>query len=349
MGACRFVAPQAARQHTQAVARIDPIYDIRHVMTVIQGSKMNAFVVQMQVPGGKIVAWTDAKGDPIKSEIAVGNAVLTQVRETQSHALDPSYVSPALTAPATVAPADFANATAIAPDRPIFAPRQVRLLQAVISGIPANNLLPSDARQLAETLPNTDKANGSTVRFTIRAEQIDPTASARWPVTDPQFKPYLARAAYLETDDPHIRQVATDLRGKETDLYRIASAIRDWVAREMTPDTGIGVPRSARDVFDRRKGICRDYATLFAALARAAGVPTRLCAGIVYNQGRFCYHAWAECYVGRWVAFDPTLYTTGQTFMVDATHIKFAQGDVTQMFDAIAIIGRLKIRIERTM
>src|SRR5947209_1869987 len=82
-----------------------------------------------------------------------------------------------------------------------------------------------------------------------------------------------------------------------------------------------------------RRRVCLDYATLYAALARAAGVPTRLCAGIVYAQGKFYYHAWAESYVGQWVAFDPTLYDPEQPVAyVDATHIKFAQGDVTGMF-----------------
>ena len=94
--------------------------------------------------------------------------------------------------------------------------------------------------------------------------------------------------------------------------------------------------------------MCRDYATLYTALARAAGVPTRLCAGIVYADGKFFYHAWAESFVGQWVAFDPTLYDPKQASFVDATHIKFAQGDVTQMFEVVSIVGRLKIHIVET-
>ncbi len=114
----------------------------------------------------------------------------------------------------------------------------------------------------------------------------------------------------------------------------------------MTPDPSIGVIRSATDVYGRRRGVCRDYATLYTAIARAAGLPTRLCAGIVYSQGRFYYHAWAESYVGKWVAFDPTLYqpSIGAEY-VDATHIKFAQGDVTGMLNVVSIVGRLKIKV----
>ena len=66
-----------------------------------------------------------------------------------------------------------------------------------------------------------------------------------------------------------------------------------------------------------------------------------MCGGIVYAEGRFFYHAWAECWVGEWLPFDAT---TGVDF-VDATHIKFAQGDVTDMYRVAAIVGKLKISV----
>ncbi len=80
-------------------------------------------------------------------------------------------------------------------------------------------------------------------------------------------------------------------------------------------------------------------------------MPTRLCSGIVYGdfQGKagFYYHAWAESWVGKWVAVDPTLFDPSHPVnYVDATHIKFAQGDVTQMFEMVSIVGRLKITVK---
>jgi len=42
-----------------------------------------------------------------------------------------------------------------------------------------------------------------------------------------------------------------------------------------------------------------------------------------------------------WVAFDATLPTD----FVDATHLKFAQGDPTAMFQAIRVVGQLKAEV----
>jgi transglutaminase-like putative cysteine protease len=182
----------------------------------------------------------------------------------------------------------------------------------------------------------------------VTTEQVDLTTVAHFPVTDSAMAPYLSKAAFLPTDDPEIRKTALQIRGKTTDLYHIARSIRDWVHTAMTPDASIGVPRSANDIYRRRRGVCRDYATLYTAIARAAGLPTRMCSGIVYADGRFFYHAWAESYIGKWVAFDPTLFDPSHPVdYVDATHIKFSEGDATSVYDVVSIVGRLKIAIKQ--
>jgi hypothetical protein len=82
----------------------------------------------------------------------------------------------------------------------------------------------------------------------------------------------------------------------------------------------------------------------YTALARAAGIPARICSGIVYFRDSFFYHAWAEIEPrpgAEWVAFDATLPTD----FVDATHIKFAQGDPTAMFQAVRVVGQLKAEV----
>jgi transglutaminase-like putative cysteine protease len=173
----------------------------------------------------------------------------------------------------------------------------------------------------------------------IRAETFDAATAASLPIGDPNLAPYLESAPFLELDEPEIRKKAAELRGTETNSYKVAQNIRKWIHANMKPDYTIGVPRGCADVLKKPRGVCRDYATLFAGLARAAGIPTRVAGGIMYAQGKFFYHAWVECWVGKWVPFDATL---DQDF-VDATHVKFSQGDVNQMYNIATIVGRIKL------
>ena len=80
---------------------------------------------------------------------------------------------------------------------------------------------------------------------------------------------------------------------------------------------------------------------MFAALARAAGIPTKVCYGLVYINGRFFYHAWCKVYVGEWISIDPTL---GQDF-ADATHIEIISGGLDKQIEIVRLLGKLKIKI----
>ena len=102
---------------------------------------------------------------------------------------------------------------------------------------------------------------------------------------------------------------------------------------------------SALDVLASRRGECQGHSYLYAALARAAGIPTRVVNGLVYAEEHagFLYHTWTESRLdGQWRAVDPTF---GQA-SADATHIKLLEGedygDVAPLMD---LIGRVAIRI----
>ena len=64
-------------------------------------------------------------------------------------------------------------------------------------------------------------------------------------------------------------------------------------------------------------------------------------AGLLYNDNRFFYHAWAECFIGRWVAIDPLM----NQVPADATHVKLVAGDLSEQISLLKVIGRLQIEI----
>lgn len=59
------------------------------------------------------------------------------------------------------------------------------------------------------------------------------------------------------------------------------------------------------DTITKQSGICYDYSSLFAAVLRQQGIPTKMVKG--YSTFTEVYHAWNEVYVnGKWVIVDST-------------------------------------------
>lgn len=70
--------------------------------------------------------------------------------------------------------------------------------------------------------------------------------------------------------------------------------------------------RTAAQAYQKRAGVCRDFAHLAIAFARSMNIPARYCMGLIsdvglpepYEDQDFC--AWMEVFLGgRWWAFDP--------------------------------------------
>jgi transglutaminase-like putative cysteine protease len=81
-----------------------------------------------------------------------------------------------------------------------------------------------------------------------------------------------------------------------------------------------------------------------AALGRASGIPTVVEAGLVYQRGRFYYHAWNAFYIrewNRWITADAVF----NQVPADVTHLRLVRGDMDRQMDLLGLIGRLRIEI----
>ena len=95
---------------------------------------------------------------------------------------------------------------------------------------------------------------------------------------------------------------------------RIA-AIRDWLAENFTYSPGASGPQTgALDTFVERRGICRDYAHVLIALARASTIPARYVACYAPGVDPPDFHAVAEVFLS-----DPETAGGGTWQIVDAT------------------------------
>ncbi|MEM1203502.1 MAG: transglutaminase-like domain-containing protein [Acidobacteriota bacterium] len=154
---------------------------------------------------------------------------------------------------------------------------------------------------------------------------------------------YLGSDAFVQSDHPQIVARARAIVGQEEDPWARALAIHDWVFTALDKEPVVSIP-SALEVLAQRRGDCNEHTVLFAALARATGLPTRIAIGLVWSDelDGFYYHAWPEVFVGGgWVAMDPTLDQP----LADATHLKLIEGGIETWPRLLTYLGRMEIDV----
>lgn len=108
-----------------------------------------------------------------------------------------------------------------------------------------------------------------------------------------------------------LKELAQELtKSCETDSEKVQS-IHEYLVQNFVYDhqkartVEAGYLPDLSQILADKKGICYDFASLFAGLLRSVGVPTKLLTGYV-GVGR-AYHAWNEVYQdGTWERYDLT-------------------------------------------
>ncbi|MDO6731777.1 transglutaminase family protein [Marinovum sp. 2_MG-2023] len=92
-------------------------------------------------------------------------------------------------------------------------------------------------------------------------------------------------------------------------------AIADWVARNIRYVPGAShAGTTALDTFVQRQGICRDFAHVMIAMARASTIPARFVSAYAPGVEPPDFHAVVEVFLdGGWQLFDPTGMSTAST------------------------------------
>lgn len=125
------------------------------------------------------------------------------------------------------------------------------------------------------------------------------------PDLPPEVIPYLWPSRYCEADKFEAfvcREFGTAPGGA------MVEAMSDWIHRQLDYVPGSSdSTTTAADTFVSRRGVCRDYAHLLAAFARAAGMPARLVSAYGWKVDPPDFHALVEVWLdGAWHLVDPS-------------------------------------------
>ena len=167
-------------------------------------------------------------------------------------------------------------------------------------------------------------------------------ARYRLPSQDTALTRWLAPEPLIQSHDPRIAAEGRQIIGRERSPARVAELLTHWVSRALrrTPAAAESAP-SAVKVLETRHGDCNEAATLFVAMARSTGLPSRTVAGLIYLNGRFYYHVWAEVFLNDWIAVDPTF----DQFPADASRLPIATGGLARQVELVPLIGRLQLEV----
>jgi transglutaminase-like putative cysteine protease len=135
---------------------------------------------------------------------------------------------------------------------------------------------------------------------------------------------YLKPTPSIDCDSPSIEEKAQDLTKGQKEIVEKAKSLYYFVRDEIKYDaySPFHLPEYYRAsyILSRGAGFCVQKATLFAALGRAVGIPTRLRLADIRNYifseklrgilgtDLFTHHGYDELYIGgRWVKASPIL------------------------------------------
>lgn len=279
---------------------------IRQEKLEVSGQTYDAFVAVADNGTDKTIVWLTDTGELLKQNALQSGMRL--VRESQEQA-------------ERVLVDGGPNLGAINVDHQIPESMRVTELNFRLVGVEDPRLVMQDYRQ---SVTYDRKAKTATCRVTSKL--FDAARALQLPIKGDEYKRWLKPSPGIECDDESIRKIARETVGNETNSYLAATKLRQWVHANIVFEDDRSLPCSALEILKVKHGACRHSATLYAALARAAGIPTRLAVGPWYGTwdgvGNLQSHAWAESFVGEWVPLDAV---TEQDF-ADATHIKLQEG-----------------------
>ena len=278
-----------------------------------------AYRLEGELWGKRLTFWIDEKGRTLREEGFMG---FTMVRSSAARA--PQGIQ-------TEESDDLYEMQAVKPDRLLSSPEKVAFLKLKVQGIGVTNPLLNQGRQsMTGDFLEITKERLPSKGYPFLPFQNLPDAVRVF--TAPDFN--------MESDDSRMVETARTIAEGERDPIEVTRKFLAWVYGHIEKKPVLTMP-SALEVLRTREGDCNEHATLLATLLRAAGIPARLCIGLVYTRDKFYYHAWTEAWLGSWVSLDATL----NQMPVDATHIKWTEGNLNRQAEIARLIGEIKIQV----
>lgn len=293
---------------------------------MFEGARTKVFVIMTEVPqmGIETTSYVMEDGTLLEDQTA---GLIVMRLEPEEMAKDVNYTNDVI----------VANAAML--DEPLNNPRSRESLSLILEGPIDDKHIFNDDRQTFTLLSE------GAFRFEARAQSKKGLSGQALPITDKDHAEWLDPSTFVQSDDERLIEKAQEILKGETDAWKANEKLCKWVYESVRKHFSARLTNSL-EVLENLEGDCTEHSMLFIGLARAAGLPAREVAGLVYvndPQPGFFFHQWAKVWIGRWIDVDPTFNQP----LADVTHIKLAEGDLLSQAKIIPIIGRIRIAVDK--
>ena len=286
----------------------------------IRGFNQLATKISLNFKGVSQLAWIGKEGEVVKEKGLLGISLIKSDRKE------------ALGGLAIESSQDLTRVASVASNIPLENVEALDLLKVKIQGIPSKNIQLQGGRQtFKEQVLTVQKEALSDLAADLKPENLATLE-----------KIFLKPGPFIQSDHQKIRDLAQEILEDAPDATPLKKAekLLNWVHTHIEKRPVLSLP-DALSTLENRVGDCNEHAVLLAALGRAAGIPTRIEAGMVYLKGRFYYHAWNLMYLGQWVTADSLF----DQLPADVSHLRFATGSPSQQLDLMGVIGKVQLTI----
>ncbi|NOR84669.1 hypothetical protein GQ473_00985 [archaeon] len=148
---------------------------------------------------------------------------------------------------------------------------------------------------------------------------------------------YLEPTDAIQSEDAKIKALADSIILDSVDDFEKIARLSGWVTENVEYDLAYGTKAyDAKWVYENKIGTCDEFATLYIAMARSLGFPSRYLSGWAYGDNGWEPHAYAESYIGVWVPVDPTWNEVGH---LDAVHLQFSVQKSNEVANNVRVSG----------
>jgi hypothetical protein len=295
---------------TQTVAAAEQDVQAWETSTLFEGA---AFRVATRLLGLDTTTWLDARGRPV-FELGLRGVMIS--------ALEDEPTARRYLVEATLNKQDALVDFSLVRAGPLPGPRRLARMAIAFESLPGGFTLPSEGGQRC----------GGTRCVIDRAAPLAQGDPAR----------YLRATLAAPSNLGEVVELSRKILQGTVDVDHKISNLLLWMDANIAKEAVDAF--TAVDVLRNRRAECQGHAYLFAALARAAGIPTRIVNGLAYSEahGGFLFHTWNEAWIaGR--GWRPVDATFGQPH-ADATHLKLLEGESPgELLPLVGLIGRLRV------